>query len=471
MNILSTQAGIYTDYYQLTMAQGYLLTGRSNSVSCFDYFFRENPFDGGYVLFAGLTDVLDIIQGFSFDSEMLEYLKSLGFREEFTQYLKGFSFRGSITSVREGEIVFPLEPLLRVEGTLLEAQIIETILLNILNFESLVATKASRVRAAAGNRRVVDFGLRRAQGFGGIHATKAAMIGGIDATSNVYAAYHNQFETSGTQAHSWIQSFGDELTAFRKYAEIYPDSCTLLVDTYNSLRSGLPNAIIVAKELEEKGHRLRGIRLDSGDLAYLSKHARGLLDQAGLSYVKIVVSNQLDEYVIRSLLEDQHAPIDVFGVGTRLVTGQPSAALDGVYKLSMCDGSPRLKFSENYTKLTLPGVKSIFRFSNGEGSFYADAVALDHESPPDRISHPFFPEQKSDLKHSVPEVLMQRVMENGKALVRSSPKESAAYAKERLAHLAPEHKRFEFPHIYKVGISSKLLSLRAKIVEDFQRQS
>jgi len=470
MNLLRDGSGIYTDYYQLTMAQGYFLTGRSNATSCFDYFFRENPFHGGYVLFAGLTDVLEMIEGFAFSDEIIEYLGRSGFKEEFLRYLRSFKFMGTITSVREGEVVFPLEPLLRVEGTLIEAQIVETLLLNIVNFESLIATKASRVKAAAGGRRVVDFGLRRAQGLGGIHATKAAIIGGIDATSNVYAAFHNDIEVSGTQAHSWVQSFDDELTAFRKYAEVYPDQCVLLVDTYNTLRSGIPNAITVAKELEQRGHRLMAIRLDSGDLAYLSKHARNMLDQAGLSYVKITVSNQLDEFVIRSLLEDQGAPIDMFGVGTRLITGQPAAALDGVYKLSMCDGEPRLKFSENYTKLTLPGVKKIYRFLNEDGLFSADGVALEGEQPPENIFHPFFPEQKSTLKNCTSEALMRVVMDRGKTIVKSSTQESARYAHERLTHLAGEHKRFEFPHIYRVGISQKLLSLRARLVEVLQQQ-
>jgi nicotinate phosphoribosyltransferase len=212
MNILSNGSGIYTDYYQLTMAQGYFLTGRSGSVSCFDYFFRENPFKGGYVIFAGLTDALEMIEDFSFNEEILEYLRGLQFKEDLLRYLRSFKFHGTITSAREGEIVFPLEPFLRVEGTLIEAQVVETLLLNIVNFESLIATKASRVKSAAGARRVVDFGLRRAQGLGGIHDTKAAIIGGIEATSNVYAAYENGFEVSGTQAHSWVQSFGDELS-------------------------------------------------------------------------------------------------------------------------------------------------------------------------------------------------------------------------------------------------------------------
>jgi nicotinate phosphoribosyltransferase len=470
MNLLNHQAGIYTDFYQLTMAQGYFLTGRANAVSCFDYFFRENPFNGGYVVFAGLSDVLEMLEGLTFDGTSLSYLKKLGFRDSFLEYLKGLRFQGTVTSVKEGEVVFPMEPLLRVEGTLIEAQIIETMLLNFLNFESLIATKASRVKAAAGSRRVVDFGLRRAQGLGGIHGTKAAFIGGVDATSNVYAALHNDFPVSGTQAHSWVQSFGDELAAFRKYAEVYPDRCILLVDTYNTLKSGIPNAVTVAKELERTGNRLQAIRLDSGDLAYLSKRARQMLDQAGLSYVKIAVSNQLDEYVIRSLLEDQDAPIDIFGVGTRLITGQNSAALDGVYKLSMSDGVPRLKFSENYTKLTLPGVKSIHRYFNGDGLFYADAVALHDEPAPDCIHHPIFPEQKSNLTHCSSEPIMHRVMEKGKTILKSSAQESAAYARERLTHLPTEHKRFEFPHLYKVGISQKLIALRSKLVDEFQHE-
>ncbi|MBM4159567.1 MAG: nicotinate phosphoribosyltransferase [Ignavibacteria bacterium] len=470
MNLLDHHGGIYTDYYQLTMAQGYFLSGRADTVSCFDYFFRENPFNGGYVIFAGLTDVLEIIENLQFGGDTLEYLKSLGFRDAFLEYLRSFTFRGTITSAREGEVVFPLEPVLRVEGTLIQSQIVETVLLNFLNFESLIATKASRIKMAAGGRRVVDFGLRRAQGLGGIHGSKAAIIGGVDATSNVYSAFHSGFPVSGTQAHSWIQSYGDELAAFRKYAEIYPDRSVLLVDTYNTLRSGVPNAITVAKELEQSGNRLIAIRLDSGDLAYLSKHARQMLDQAGLSYVKIAVSNQLDEYVIRSLLEDQGAPIDVFGVGTRLITGQTSAALDGVYKLSMSDNIPRLKFSENYTKLTLPGVKKIYRFTDDQGLFYADAVALEEESVPEIIFHPYFAEQRSALQRYSSEPLMKTVMKEGKVLVRSSAQQSAEYAKERLSRLAAEHKRFENPHIYKVGITEQLMHLRTKLVDEFHQK-
>lgn len=461
--------GLYTDFYQLTMMQGYFLSGRQNVQASFDYFYRENPFQGGYVIFAGLSDLLEILENLKFEAEDVEYLASQGFKKEFLDYLRTFRFKGTLYSVREGEVIFPFEPVIRVDGNIIETQFIETVLLNLINFESLIATKASRVRAAAGERRVVDFGLRRAQGLGGIHASKAAIIGGIDATSNVYSAFAFGLEPSGTQAHSWIQSYDDELTSFRKFADYYPDRCTLLVDTYNTLRSGIPNAITVATELEAKGFRLAGVRLDSGDLAYLSKKARQMLDEAGLPYVKIVVSNQLDEYLIRSLLQ-QGAPVDFFGVGTRLITADGSPALEGVYKLTMCDGKPRLKFSENSSKLTLPGLKNVVRYRNGDGMFYGDAIILEDDSAVDQIFHPLFPEQHSSLKNCTAEPLLRKSMEHGGIVCRlDSPQEASSYARQRLAFFSAEHKRFEYPHTYKVGISPRLLELRSKIFDGLQR--
>ncbi|MBI4428480.1 MAG: nicotinate phosphoribosyltransferase [Ignavibacteriales bacterium] len=468
MTLLAPHTALYTDYYQLSMSQGFFLSGHAKVKATFDYFFRENPFKGGFVVFAGLGDLLEILEDYSFENDDIEYLRKVGFDNRFLEYLLTFRFRGTLRSVREGEVVFPLEPLVRVEGDIAEVQVIETVLLNMLNFESLIATKAARLRMVAPDKRLVDFGLRRAQGFGGIHASKAAIIGGLDATSNVYSAFQFGLQATGTQGHSWIQSFDDELEAFRKFAEFYPDKCVLLVDTYNTLRSGIPNAIIVAKELEARGHRLLGIRLDSGDLAYLSKHAREMLDQAGLKYVKIAVSNQLDEYIIRSLLQ-QGAPIDIFGVGTRLVTGQDSPALDGVYKLSMYDGKPRLKFSENYEKTTLPGTKKTIRFLNDDGTFYADGVTLETESSIEYILHPFQPGQRSTVKNLHGEELLSVVMKDGRRLSDGfSPENSARYARDRLAKLAPEHKRFEFPHTYKVGISTELMHLRSRLMEDLQ---
>src|SRR5690625_13744 len=311
---------IYTDFYELTMAQGYFLAGRKDDRASFDYFFRDIPFDGGYVIFAGLSDLIELLEDFQFHEDELDYLSDQRFRKEFIRYLRDFRLNVDMMAPKEGEIVFPYCPILRVKGTVIETQILETLILNILNFESLIATKASRMKYAAGDRKVIDFGLRRAQGFGGIQASKAAFIGGAEATSNTYSSFVHGIPPSGTMAHSWIQSFEDELTAFRKYAEFYPDSSILLVDTYDTLESGVPNAIKVAGELEEKGYRLKGIRLDSGDLAYFSRKARKQLDDAGLDYVKIAVSNQLDEYLIKSLLS-QNAPVDLFDVGTRLGTG------------------------------------------------------------------------------------------------------------------------------------------------------
>ena len=470
MTISEKHSALYTDYYQLAMAQGHFLSGNADRKSTFDYFYRENPFKGGFVIFAGLSDLLGILERFTFDKEDIGYLRKLGFQEDFLRYLSSFRFRGTLNSVREGEVVFPLEPLIRVDGNIIEAQIIETVLLNIINFESLIATKAARIRMVAPDKRLVDFGLRRAQGFGGIHASKAAIIGGVDATSNVYSAFQFDLEPAGTQGHSWIQSFDDELTSFRKFAEIYPDKCILLVDTYNTLRSGIPNAITVAKELELRGHRMAGIRLDSGDLAYLSKKARAMLDEAGLRYVKIAASNQLDEYIIRSLLQ-QGAPIDIFGVGTKLVTGQESAALDGVYKLSMFDRRPRLKFSENYEKTTLPGIKKTMRYSNRDGVFCADGVSLMSESSVDEIFHPFVSTKRTPVKEYRCEPLFAEVMKDGKAVTDGfTPDNCARYAKERLAKLPEEHKRFEFPHTYKVGISQKIQDLRSGRIEDLQER-
>ncbi|RMD73605.1 MAG: nicotinate phosphoribosyltransferase, partial [Bacteroidetes bacterium] len=333
MNLLHPHTGLYTDLYELTMAQGHFFAGRHETRAVFDYFFRKNPFEGGFVVFAGLADLLEALQDFRYSAEDIDYLAAQGFKPEFLDWLRHFRFRGDVWAAREGEVVFPYAPIVRVEGTIVETQLVETLLLNLLNFESLIATKAARMRLVAGDRIIAEFGLRRAQGYGGMQATRAAIVGGANNTSNVLAGLHYGLPVTGTMAHAWIQSYEDELTAFRKFAEQYPERCILLVDTYDTLRSGIPNAITVARELEQRGYRLFGIRLDSGDLAWLSKRARQMLDEAGLTYVKILASNQIDEYVIRSLREQQ-APIDGYGVGTRLVTGHSSPALDGVYKLS-----------------------------------------------------------------------------------------------------------------------------------------
>ncbi len=463
---LHQHAALYTDYYELTMAQGYFLTGMAEKKACFDYFFRKLPYKGGYVVFAGLDDLLEILKDYTFDKNDIGYLREHGFHEDFLNYLSQFRFKGTIHSVKEGEIIFPNEPVLRVEGTILETQIIETLALNLLNFQSLIATKASRIKLAAGDRSVIEFGLRRAQGLGGIHASRAAVIGGAEATSNVYSAYTYGITPSGTMAHSWVESFDDEEEAFRRFAEIYPDNCIFLVDTYDTLRSGIPNAIKIALELERAGHRVKGIRLDSGDLAYLSKHGRFMLDAAGLHHVKIVATNQLDEHIIKSLLE-QGAKIDVFGVGTSLVIGREDAALDGVYKLSRYDGEPRIKISENIEKILIPDVKKIYRYFNGDNKFYADAVVGEQENDIDQMIHPHQPIKRLPLSGLKKESLVNCVMREGKLIIpKQTPYEIAAYVQERLALLPEEHKRFEYPHIYKVGASEALLKVRDKLVNE-----
>lgn len=457
---------IYTDFYELTMAQGYFLSGRHSIPATFDYFFRKCPFNCGYVVFAGLTDFLELLEDFRFGKEEIAFLKEKGFKKPFLDYLKDFRFKGTIYSANEGEVIFPNEPILKVEGSVLEAQIIETLLLNILNFESLIATKAARIREVAGDKTVLDFGLRRAQGLGAIHASKASVIGGLNGTSNVYSGLLFGLDVSGTMAHSWIQSFGDELTAFRSYAEHYPDSTVLLVDTYDTLNSGIPNAITVAKELEEKGHQLKAVRLDSGDLAYFSKKARKQLDNAGLHYVNIAASNQLDEHLIRSLNE-QKAPIDLYGVGTKLVTAYDHPALDGVYKLSSISGKPTLKISENVEKITLPGSKKVIRYVNEDGSFNSDGILLSDEENCEVIQHPHFPSKVTSVQSFDYVNLLSKVVNNG-TLTIDLPKvdESASYAKSQLQKLSPEHRRFDNPHVYKVGISAKLNQLREQLMRE-----
>lgn len=467
MKLLRESLGLYTDMYQLSMMESYFNESRHNSPAAFDYFFRKLPFGGGFVIFSGLSELIENLSEIKFTADDIDYLHKIKTGSNFLEYLKNFSFTGSINSVEEGTIVFPDEPVVTVEGNLAEVQLIETYLLNTLNFNSLISTKASRMRLVAPDKILSDFGLRRAQGTGGIQASKAAVIGGFDSTSNVLAAKLFNLNAVGTMAHSFIQSYDDELTAFRKFADTHPDNAVLVIDTYNTLQSGLPNAIIVAKEMEAKGQKLKGIRLDSGDLAYLAKAARKKLDNEKLNYVKIVVSNQLDERVIKSLLE-QGAPIDVFGVGTNLITGMPDAALDGVYKLSMCDNKPRLKVSENITKVTLPGLKKIIRYTDNEGYYQADAVVLRDEEMVERIIHPFEKEKSKLLLNYKGYIITEPVVQNGMSKVKLEPvKIISDKVKENLSKLPGEYKRFEYPHIYKVGISEKLMKLRDELKTNY----
>jgi len=454
----------YTDQYQLAMAQVYFLKGRHDCTAVFDYFFRKTPFNGGYTVFAGLEDLLDILETLRFTEKDIAFLRKIGMDSKFLGYLENFRFTGTVFSSREGDLVFPTRPVLTVEADIIQAQIIETLLLNLLNFQTLIATKASRMRLVAGDRALVDFGLRRAHGPGGYYASRAAIIGGFNATSNVRTGRDYGIPVSGTMAHSFIQSYDDELTAFRHFAEARPDDCVLLVDTYNTLASGIPHAIIVGREMKQQGRRLKAIRLDSGDLAYLSKKARRMLDEAGLREVKIAVSNQLDEFLIKSLL-DQKAPIDLFGVGTNLVTGQPDAALDGVYKLAYANAQPRIKLSESMEKITLPGRKQAFRLRREEDLAGADVVALSNETNITLMHHPFDPLKSLAIGEYDKEPLLHKVMENGRRLAPPlSVHEITAYSRQRLNALPDEYKRFENPHIYKIGISDRLKKERDRLI-------
>lgn len=452
------------------MAQAYFMNGQEDNLTVFDYFFRKLPFGGGYAIFAGLDVLLDILADFRFDNNDLEFLREKGFHPDFITFLGKFRFRGNIYSSEEGDLIFPVRPVLQVEANIIEAQLTETILLNILNFQSLVATKASRMRQVAGDRTLIDFGLRRAQGPGGYYASRAAIIGGFDSTSNVAAGRDFNIPVSGTMAHSYIESFDSELAAFDHFAEVHPHDCVLLVDTYDTLNSGLPNAMKTAGKMEEKGHRLRGIRLDSGDLAYLSKKSREMLDKAGFDYVRIAVSNQLDEYIIQSLIA-QEAPIDIFGVGTSLVTGYPDAALDGVFKLAYSGGKPRIKLSENVTKVTLPHKKQVFRILENNGTYSgAEAVAMADETDVDIIYHPLYPSKTMFTGNRKKEILLHKVMEGGRRLTDSqSLQQISAYSKSRLDLLPEEFKRFNNPHGYKVGLSEKLRDERDRLVEEYRK--
>jgi len=463
-------SGTYTDQYQLKMAQGYFLRGRKENIAVFDYFFRKLPFHGGYAIFAGLGTLLDILENLHFNETDLEFLKKHGYDGDFLKYLGDFRFSGSVFSSEEGDVIFPVRPVLRVEANIIEAQIIETVLLNTLNFQTLIATKASRIKRVAGSKMLIDFGLRRAQGAGGYHASRAAIIGGFDATSNVQAGIDFDIPLAGTMAHSYIQSYDDELTAFRDFAGSNPDNCILLVDTYDTLRSGVPNAIITGLEMAREGKELKGIRLDSGDLAYLSGESRKMLDAAGLKNVQIALSNQLDEYVIRSLVE-QNACVDSFGVGTSLSAALPDAALDGVYKLAWYDGKPRIKLSESISKITLPHRKQVYRVRNPHGRLMgADVITLEEEVNPVRMHHPSDPGKSMVIKDYHLESLLHKVMEKGKRLFPvQNVQEIRKFSQERLTEIPSEYKRFENPHVYKIGISDGLKKELERMITEVKK--
>jgi nicotinate phosphoribosyltransferase len=464
-----TRSGLYTDFYELSMAQGYFCAGKQDVRAAFDLYFRSAPFGGGYAVFGGLEHAVRSALAFSYTADDLKYLKESGFRADFLDALAAFQFTGDIDAFREGDIVFGDDVLMRISAPLMQAQLLESMLLNVVNFQTLIATKTMRVVWAARGRPVVDFGLRRAQGEASVAASRAAYLGGAVGTSNTEAARRFGIPAMGTHAHSWVQSFDSEYEAFSTYARIYPENTTLLLDTYDTLASGVPNAIRVAREMEAAGARLRAIRLDSGDIAYLSKRARAMLDEAGLQHVKIVASNQLDEHLIESLLE-QGAPVDIFGVGTRMVCAWDQPALDGVYKLCALDGTPTLKLSESPEKINSPGRKRVLRFVDGQGRFLIDALALEEEGEEtvQLIRHPTISYHRTPVQRPAmrPDQVFFPVVRQGKLVAElPSLRASQAFARERFALLPDEHKRFVHPHVYRVGLTEKLFQLRQELIE------
>jgi len=457
------------------MMNGYFKNGVDKNIVVFDLFFRKNPCKNSYTMIAGIDQVIDYIENLNFDEESLTYLNSLNlFDDEFINYLRNFKFTGTIHCVEEGSIMFPYEPILRVKAPAIQAQLIETALLNIINFQSLIATKASRICSAAKGDAVFEFGLRRAQGpDAGIYGARAAVIGGCVATSNVLAGKKFDIPVVGTHAHSWIQSFETELEAFRAYAKVYPNNTLLLVDTYNVLKSGMPNAITVFNELRDAGYKPQGIRIDSGDIAYLSKRARIMLDDAGFEDTIIVASSDLDEEVINNL-KLQDAAVNSWGVGTNLITSKGCPALGGVYKLAAVekDGEivPKIKISENPEKITNPGYKKVVRIYDKENNkALADLIMLDDEeintSKPLTIFHPIYTwKMKTFTNYHIREMLVPLYEDGSLVYKRKNMKEICEYAKSELDTLWPEYRRLNRPQLYKVDLSKKLWDLKNEMM-------
>ena len=475
---------LLTDLYELTMAAGYFEQGKASDTAAFDLYYRHNPFHGGYAIAAGLEDAIRDVVNIQFGEEDLRFLRTLKsasgsptFSERFLQYLALHRFGGSIRAIPEGTVVFPNEPLLQVSGPLIDCQIVETLLLCHINFQTLVATKAARIWEAAKHGTIVEFGLRRAQGpDGALSACRASVIGGADATSNVLGSALLGVPVKGTHAHSWIQSFPSELDAFRSYALSFPDECILLVDTYETLKSGVPNAIAVAKELEQKGHRLAGIRIDSGDLIFLSRQARQMLDREGLTYVKIVASNDLDEYAISDILA-QGGKIDIWGVGTNLVTGsgEGGGALGGVYKMVEHNGKPEIKLSADPGKMTHPGSKKIVRFYNSDGLMDADVLAFNSEELSAGEVHIMDSRKGHRPKKLNSETrieILQPVVDTGRIVCEfPSLEQIGRYRKEQLAHLHESYKRLNNPSEYTVGVTQMLWRQKEQILERLKGSS
>jgi len=471
---------LLTDFYQLTMAYAYWKSGKAEEEAVFNLFFRKNPFQGGYALAAGLDYIIDFCKNFKFDEDDLDYLREMEnadgsptFEPDFIKYLKEMDFSCDMESVEEGTIVFPHMPLIKVKGPLLQCQLLETPLLNIMNFQTLIATKAARISYAAQGDAVLEFGLRRAQGIdGALAASRASYIGGCSSTSNVMAGKLFGIPVSGTHAHSWIMSFASELEAFKAYADAFPDKCIFLVDTYDTIQ-GVKNAIEVGKLLREKGKEMIGIRIDSGDLAYYSNVARQMMDEAGFPNAKIVASNDLDEQIITSL-KIQEASIDIWGVGTKLVTAYDQPALGAVYKLSAIKNrggkwEPKVKVSQQSIKINIPGIHNTVRFTK-EGKAIADMIYLEGKNMTENHFTIIDPVDSTKRKKInalglEKENLLKPIFKKGKKIyVSPDIHQIKKNAQRNLAQFDKAHKRFVNPHVYPVGLEESLNELRTQLV-------
>lgn len=478
---------LYTDLYQLTMAQGYLDAGSGEKLATFQMYFRDYPFKGGYAIACGMEQLAEILADYTFSEQDVDYLASLTapgggslFSDRFLDHLRHFKLDVRVDAVPEGTVVFPNEPVVRVQGPIMQCQMLETMLLNCVSFQTLIATKAARVCQAADGRPVTEFGLRRAQGTGALWASRAAVVGGCASTSNVLAGKLFSLPVSGTHSHSWVMSFPDELSAFRAYAKVAPNNCSLLVDTYD-VKQGIENAIIVGHEMKERGEQLRAIRIDSGDLAWLSKMARKMLDDAGLHDVGIMLTNDLDEMLIQSILEEG-APVDIWGVGTKLATAFDQPTLGGVYKLTAIKEEPdaawsdRLKISESMTKLTTPGVLDVRRYFHEDGTIAGDMV-FDVFDEPDEgegevIVDPMDALRQKKLGGMRFTTLLRPLFAEGEVKISmggTSALTAQMRAKEQLAMLDETQLRMLNPHTYPVGLERKLHSRRQRLVAQLRQ--
>lgn len=470
------------DFYEMTMANGYFTNGMQEKIAYFDMFFRTVPDKGGFAIMAGLRQLVDYLKNLKFTQKDIELFQRKGFNEDFIEYLRNFKFTCDVWAIPEGTPIFPGEPIITVKGPVIEAQLIETMVLLTINHQSLIATKANRLKRAAGDRAIMEFGSRRAQGYdAAIYGARAAYIGGCDATACTIDERDFGVPAVGTMAHSWIQLFGDELEAFCAYARQYPDNCTLLVDTYNVLKSGIPNAIkAFEKEVLPRGFRPKGIRIDSGDITYLSKKARKMLDDAGFPDCKIVASNSLDEIIIRDMLI-QGAQVDSFGVGERLITAASTPVFGGVYKIVAVEENgvpvPRIKLSENVQKITTPCAKKVYRlFDKNSGKALADVITLLDEEIDDskdyELFDPNYTWKRKTVSGFVAKELLVKIFDGGECCYDCPDiKDIKKYCNEQVDTLWEEVKRFENPHTYYVDLSQKLWDEKKRLLDEYSKNS